>query len=153
MSSEVCPFCGKSFKRLKSHLPHCKAAAGSTTSQHEEPKTKEKSKTTTDNSSLDMKAEKQEVKALITPKASKKRTPKWSEKIKMAAQMSSPTSVESSEPSSSSKSKTKINLQSQNDQESISNNFEKFANVEVLPESDFEKQPVKSSITSKRARK
>ncbi|XP_051774681.1 uncharacterized protein si:dkey-21c1.4 [Erpetoichthys calabaricus] len=23
---EVCPFCGKSFKRLKSHLPHCKAA-------------------------------------------------------------------------------------------------------------------------------
>ncbi|XP_071756776.2 uncharacterized protein LOC139912772 isoform X1 [Centroberyx gerrardi] len=26
MSSEVCPFCGKPFKRLKSHLPHCKAA-------------------------------------------------------------------------------------------------------------------------------
>ncbi|XP_039596236.1 uncharacterized protein C17orf80 homolog [Polypterus senegalus] len=23
---EVCPFCGKPFKRLKSHLPHCKAA-------------------------------------------------------------------------------------------------------------------------------
>ncbi|XP_037318925.2 nascent polypeptide-associated complex subunit alpha, muscle-specific form [Pungitius pungitius] len=27
MSSEVCPFCGKIYKRLKSHLPHCKAAA------------------------------------------------------------------------------------------------------------------------------
>ncbi|XP_040885439.1 cell wall protein RBR3 isoform X2 [Toxotes jaculatrix] len=27
MSSEVCPFCGKTYKRLKSHLPHCKAAA------------------------------------------------------------------------------------------------------------------------------
>lgn len=27
--SEVCPFCGKTYKRLKSHLPHCKAAAAS----------------------------------------------------------------------------------------------------------------------------
>ncbi|KAM9424165.1 uncharacterized protein KZ484_010795 [Pholidichthys leucotaenia] len=27
MSSEVCPFCGKTYKRLKSHLPHCKVAA------------------------------------------------------------------------------------------------------------------------------
>ncbi|XP_051925704.1 uncharacterized protein si:dkey-21c1.4 isoform X1 [Hippocampus zosterae] len=26
MSLEVCPFCGKSYKRLKSHLPYCKAA-------------------------------------------------------------------------------------------------------------------------------
>ncbi|XP_003978195.2 uncharacterized protein [Takifugu rubripes] len=26
MSPEVCPFCGKTYKRLKSHLPHCKAA-------------------------------------------------------------------------------------------------------------------------------
>ncbi|XP_031699671.1 uncharacterized protein C17orf80 homolog isoform X1 [Anarrhichthys ocellatus] len=31
MSSEVCPFCGKTYKRLKSHLPHCKAAASSKT--------------------------------------------------------------------------------------------------------------------------
>ncbi|XP_010734789.3 mucin-17 isoform X1 [Larimichthys crocea] len=31
MSSEVCPFCGKTYKRLKSHLPHCKAAASSET--------------------------------------------------------------------------------------------------------------------------
>ncbi|XP_072229997.1 uncharacterized protein [Leuresthes tenuis] len=29
MSSEVCPFCGKTYKRLKSHLPHCKATASS----------------------------------------------------------------------------------------------------------------------------
>ncbi|XP_041671570.1 uncharacterized protein C17orf80 homolog [Cheilinus undulatus] len=29
MSTEVCPFCGKAFKRLKSHLPHCKAASSS----------------------------------------------------------------------------------------------------------------------------
>ncbi|KAG8008726.1 hypothetical protein GBF38_010331, partial [Nibea albiflora] len=27
----VCPFCGKTYKRLKSHLPHCKAAASSKT--------------------------------------------------------------------------------------------------------------------------
>ncbi|XP_054656052.1 uncharacterized protein C17orf80 homolog [Dunckerocampus dactyliophorus] len=27
MSTEVCPFCGNSYKRLKSHLPHCKEAA------------------------------------------------------------------------------------------------------------------------------
>lgn len=25
----MCPFCGKTYKRLKSHLPHCKAAPGS----------------------------------------------------------------------------------------------------------------------------
>lgn len=31
MSSEVCPFCGKTYKRLKSHLPHCKVAASSKT--------------------------------------------------------------------------------------------------------------------------
>ncbi|KAA8581346.1 flocculation protein FLO11 isoform X2 [Etheostoma spectabile] len=31
MSSEVCPFCGKTYKRLKSHLPHCKASASSKT--------------------------------------------------------------------------------------------------------------------------
>ncbi|KAM4716052.1 uncharacterized protein FYW61_018731 [Anableps anableps] len=31
MSAEVCPFCGKTYKRLKSHLPHCKAAASSKT--------------------------------------------------------------------------------------------------------------------------
>ncbi|TKS89574.1 ATP synthase subunit f, mitochondrial [Collichthys lucidus] len=30
MSSEVCPFCGKTYKRLKSHLPHCKAASSET---------------------------------------------------------------------------------------------------------------------------
>lgn len=29
--SEVCPFCGKTYKRLKSHLPHCKAAVSSDT--------------------------------------------------------------------------------------------------------------------------
>ncbi|CAN9508700.1 unnamed protein product [Ophioblennius macclurei] len=33
MSSELCPFCGKSFKRLKTHLPHCKAASSSKTSE------------------------------------------------------------------------------------------------------------------------
>ncbi|XP_036937196.1 uncharacterized protein C17orf80 homolog [Acanthopagrus latus] len=31
MSSEVCPYCGKTYKRLKTHLPHCKAAASSKT--------------------------------------------------------------------------------------------------------------------------
>lgn len=31
MSCDVCPFCGKTYKRLKSHLPHCKAAANSKT--------------------------------------------------------------------------------------------------------------------------
>lgn len=29
VSTEVCPYCGKTYKRLKSHLPHCKAAANS----------------------------------------------------------------------------------------------------------------------------
>ncbi|XP_037546871.1 uncharacterized protein C17orf80 [Nematolebias whitei] len=33
MSTEVCPHCGKTFKRLKSHLPHCKAASSSKTPQ------------------------------------------------------------------------------------------------------------------------
>lgn len=31
LPTEVCPFCGKTYKRLKSHLPHCKAAASSKT--------------------------------------------------------------------------------------------------------------------------
>lgn len=31
MSSEVCPHCGKTYKRLKSHLSHCKAAPTSKT--------------------------------------------------------------------------------------------------------------------------
>ncbi|XP_060795998.1 uncharacterized protein si:dkey-21c1.4 isoform X2 [Neoarius graeffei] len=33
MSLETCPFCGKPFKRLKSHLPHCKMAPGSKTAK------------------------------------------------------------------------------------------------------------------------
>ncbi|CAL9699216.1 unnamed protein product [Knipowitschia caucasica] len=39
MSSEVCPFCGKSFKRLKSHLPHCKSAPNSNKTREEEART------------------------------------------------------------------------------------------------------------------
>lgn len=31
MPAEVCPFCGKTYKRLKSHIPHCKVAASSQT--------------------------------------------------------------------------------------------------------------------------
>ncbi|XP_007259366.3 uncharacterized protein si:dkey-21c1.4 [Astyanax mexicanus] len=31
MNLELCPFCGKPFKRLKSHLPHCKMSPGSKT--------------------------------------------------------------------------------------------------------------------------
>lgn len=31
LPTEVCPFCGKTYKRLKTHLPHCKAAASSKT--------------------------------------------------------------------------------------------------------------------------
>ncbi|XP_077359092.1 uncharacterized protein LOC144005069 isoform X2 [Festucalex cinctus] len=34
-ATEVCPYCGKSYKRLKSHLPHCKAAKP--TLSHNEP--------------------------------------------------------------------------------------------------------------------
>ncbi|MCI4384375.1 hypothetical protein PGIGA_G00038030 [Pangasianodon gigas] len=33
MSLETCPFCGKPFKRLKSHLPHCKMSPGSKTAK------------------------------------------------------------------------------------------------------------------------
>ncbi|KAF4085008.1 hypothetical protein AMELA_G00112430 [Ameiurus melas] len=33
MSLEACPFCGKPFKRLKSHLPHCKMSPGSKTAK------------------------------------------------------------------------------------------------------------------------
>ncbi|XP_069809536.1 mitochondrial nucleoid-associated protein 1 [Dendropsophus ebraccatus] len=37
---EVCPFCGKAFKRLKSHLPHCKTARASTTARETDPRDK-----------------------------------------------------------------------------------------------------------------
>ncbi|XP_076007929.1 uncharacterized protein LOC143001946 isoform X2 [Genypterus blacodes] len=43
MGSESCPHCGKPFKRLKSHLPHCKAAEASGASQHEAPSTQKTS--------------------------------------------------------------------------------------------------------------
>ncbi|XP_026866238.2 uncharacterized protein si:dkey-21c1.4 isoform X2 [Electrophorus electricus] len=33
MSLELCPFCGKPFKRLKSHLPHCKMSPDCKTAQ------------------------------------------------------------------------------------------------------------------------
>ncbi|KAK2866489.1 hypothetical protein Q7C36_002545 [Tachysurus vachellii] len=33
MSLEICPFCGKSFKRLKSHLSYCNMSPGSKTSK------------------------------------------------------------------------------------------------------------------------
>ncbi|XP_053367061.1 ATP synthase subunit f, mitochondrial isoform X2 [Clarias gariepinus] len=33
MSLETCPFCGKAFKRLRSHLPHCKMSPGLKTVQ------------------------------------------------------------------------------------------------------------------------
>ncbi|XP_061763684.1 uncharacterized protein C17orf80 homolog isoform X2 [Nerophis ophidion] len=35
MSVEACPFCGKSYKRLKTHLPHCKAAPKSSSAHHD----------------------------------------------------------------------------------------------------------------------
>ncbi|XP_036428486.1 uncharacterized protein si:dkey-21c1.4 [Colossoma macropomum] len=34
MSLEPCPYCGKPFKRLKSHLPHCKMSPGSETTKN-----------------------------------------------------------------------------------------------------------------------
>ncbi|KAL7869317.1 hypothetical protein AOLI_G00133050 [Acnodon oligacanthus] len=34
MSLEPCPYCGKPFKRLKSHLPHCKMSPGSKTTKN-----------------------------------------------------------------------------------------------------------------------
>ncbi|XP_041829402.1 uncharacterized protein si:dkey-21c1.4 [Melanotaenia boesemani] len=68
MSSEVCPFCGKTYKRLQRHLPHCKAAASSKTFPNKEdvnanltsssllapvlPKTKAKGKKSTQTSSV-----------------------------------------------------------------------------------------------------
>ncbi|KAJ0060663.1 hypothetical protein NL108_016843 [Boleophthalmus pectinirostris] len=154
MSSEVCPFCGKSFKRLKSHLPHCKSAP-----RREDAKiTSEnptKSNAKPENSSQKSPLGKQDVTFSVAPKTNKKTKLKVSEKIKIAAEISSPVSVESSQPSSTSKSKTKINLQTQNDQESISNNPKKLnlrPNAEILPEY-FEKQESKSSIAPKSSKK
>ncbi|XP_071319645.1 mitochondrial nucleoid-associated protein 1 isoform X2 [Trachinotus anak] len=119
MSSEVCPFCGKTYKRLKSHLPHCKAAANSKT-----PPTEHRVKTdpTTWSSQLDagsseptakgrkstqtpsMAASPQSKKstkpsappqssspAASLPPSTKKKKQKLSEQIKMAATPSSTT--------------------------------------------------------------
>ncbi|KAG7222273.1 hypothetical protein INR49_027277 [Caranx melampygus] len=88
MSSEVCPFCGKTYKRLKSHLPHCKAAArtrspptNQTTSSQligsSEP-------TATGETSLAESLKVSPVSSSPAATPTKKKKPKLSEQIKMA---------------------------------------------------------------------
>lgn len=134
MSSEVCPKCGKSFKRLKSHLPHCKALKRAITSpQNEEttvsspsslslpgpnhsPHSTERVAVTKSNDQITTQS--------TIPTLTKKTKQKLSEKIKMALEMSSPASDASSPPSKAWESKMKVPISSQMDEELIENNLE-----------------------------
>ncbi|XP_037611651.1 uncharacterized protein C17orf80 homolog [Sebastes umbrosus] len=115
MSSEVCPFCGKTYKRLKSHLPHCKAAASSKT-----PPTKHDvtvNETTTSSSQLE--AASSEPTATQTPSmtAQSKKSKKMAEVSFAPPNASSPLSESSSlspaslPPSSKKKKKQKLSEQ------------------------------------------
>lgn len=159
----MCPFCGKSFKRLKSHLPHCKAVKGAkaTSPRHEETKMSSssslpppgpdqtqhyaKTETSTQKMSLDTK----EVKTSKKSSSMKKTKLKLSDQIKLAAEMSSPASIASS-PNSASKSKKKIPTSRQNNKEvieKIGTDFEKLGfNQTAKP--TIEKRNVDTSQTA-----
>lgn len=117
MSSEVCPFCGKAFKRLKSHLPHCKAAARdkepplhheeSAASSSSEP---DKSKPTVKRGKPVQMASVETEKSKNVLTLTKKTKLKLSEQIIMATKMSSPASVLSLPTTLASKSKKKSHV-------------------------------------------
>ncbi|XP_034564055.1 uncharacterized protein C17orf80 homolog [Notolabrus celidotus] len=108
MSSEVCPFCGKTYKRLKSHLPHCKAAASSKT-----PPSKHNVAASQVSSSSQLAADlsdptSEEKKSTQTPVASRPQSKK-SKKVPVVSMNASPSSQTVSQssvlPSSSTKKK------------------------------------------------
>ncbi|KAG7507507.1 hypothetical protein JOB18_036489 [Solea senegalensis] len=88
MSSEECPFCGKTYKRLKSHLPHCKAAANTQTTKMEH---HIKSKQTTPSAQLvtgisEVRAKAKKSSQMLSVEAN----PKSKESSKVSPQSSSP---------------------------------------------------------------
>lgn len=105
--TEMCPFCGKTYKRLKSHLPHCKAAARSTSPPTNQTSSSQlissSEPTATGETSL---AESSKVSTVSSSPAAtstkKKKKPKLSEQIKMAV-----TSLNSAPPPDISKPKKK----------------------------------------------
>lgn len=137
MSSEVCPKCGKSFKRLKSHLPHCKAqkSVKKTSPQNESSSSSlplpgpdhspQSSKTVAFTKSND-----KTTKLSTTSVVAKKPKQKLSEKIKMSIAMSSPASDASTPPSKASKSKKKVPISSQIGEEFTENKLE---NIHLFP--------------------
>lgn len=93
-SSEVCPFCGKTYKRLKSHLPHCKAAAASA----DPPPTSHEGVGVRGSSLLS--SLKEEKPRGAEPAASKKKKQKLSEQIKAALSPPSTAAPPTSQPRS-----------------------------------------------------
>ncbi|XP_059180489.1 uncharacterized protein si:dkey-21c1.4 [Centropristis striata] len=98
MSSEVCPFCGKTYKRLKSHLPHCKAAASSKTPPTKHDVTVNQTASSTQ---LDSTAESTDMLTSLQSNKSKKKS--------AASQSLSPSSA--SPPSTAKKNKKKLSEQ------------------------------------------
>lgn len=135
----MCPKCGKSFKRLKSHLPHCKASKSSKTTS---PRNEEATVSCQSSGPLPRpnhsphftkgteftQSNDQTSKLSINPAVTKKTKKKVSEKIKTALETSSPATDASSPPSKMSKKKIKVS--SQLDDEVIKDNLEK---VHFLP--------------------
>lgn len=125
----MCPFCGKTYKRLKSHLPHCKAAASSATPpiSHEAAKTRASSylsspKEEKPQQKLTLSARLQSKKSQTVSAASEEKKQKLSEQIKAAiAPPSSAVSPTSQRPTTSKSKKTTVHdfIQSAGPQKNI----------------------------------
>ncbi|KAL3051720.1 hypothetical protein OYC64_001869 [Pagothenia borchgrevinki] len=123
MSSEVCPFCGKAFKRLKSHLPHCKAAASSKT-----PPTKHDVPGNQTTSSSQLTANLSKPTADSTQTLSKETSPQSKKSNKMslasAAETTQPSAPSSASlPTSAKKKKQKLSEQTANFPSSTTNSI------------------------------
>ncbi|KAJ4940378.1 hypothetical protein JOQ06_026685 [Pogonophryne albipinna] len=123
MSSEVCPFCGKAYKRLKSHLPHCKAAASSKT-----PPTKHDVPGNQTTSSSQLTANVSKPTADSTQTLSKETSPRSKKSNKMslasAAETTQPSATSSASlPTSAKKKKQKLSEQTANFPSSTTNSI------------------------------
>lgn len=119
----MCPFCGKAYKRLKSHLPHCKAAASSKTppTKHDVPGNR-----TTSSSQLTANVSKPT--ADSTQTLSKETSPQSKKSNKMslasAAETTQPSAPSSASlPTSAKKKKQKLSEQTANFPSSTTNSI------------------------------
>ncbi|XP_072312402.1 uncharacterized protein [Eucyclogobius newberryi] len=146
MSPEICPFCGKSFKRLKSHVPHCKAAAKF--DGRDEAEKAAKAEKSAPKLTLKTNGVKREVERAAPSKTSKKTTPKVSGKLEIGAKTSPPAPAESP---LISKSQTKNHKSRRNHEQLVSIEMTRSvsADLERTSLSPVEKKASKTAVEKK----